>query len=125
MTGMTTNLHPDLMAVLTQLEHRMGFELQVTSGYRDPEHNKDVGGVESSEHTADPAMAADILCQRSTTRYKMLRELFSMAVRRIGIGNTFLHVGISLDHPQDCAWDYYPDSPSGRSTQVRYEQIIE
>ena len=109
MTGMTSNLHPDLMAVLTQLEHRMGFELQITSGYRDAEHNTEVGGVEGSEHTQDPALAADVFCRRSTTRYKMLRELMSMGVRRIGIGQTFVHVGIAMDKPMDVAWHYYPE----------------
>jgi len=118
MTGYTANIHPDLMAVLTRLEHRMGFELQIMSGYRDPEHNRDVGGVEGSEHTNDPALAVDVLCQRSQTRYQMLKQLFSMDVRRIGIGHTFLHIGISTTHPTDVAWDYYPDSPSGRATQV-------
>ena len=48
MTGYTTNLHPDLLAVLTVLEQRMGFELTVNSGYRDPTHNAEVGGVEGS-----------------------------------------------------------------------------
>lgn len=120
MTGHTTNLHPDLMAVLMQLEHRLGFEIQVVSGYRTVEHNRAVGGVEVSEHTADPSMAADVLCQRSTTRYKMLRELFSMAVRRIGIGNTFIHIGISTTHPQDVTWTYYPDATAGgRASQVQ------
>ena len=109
MTGYTSNLHPDLMAVLTQLEHRMGFPLRIDSGYRDPEHNKDVGGVEGSEHTDDPARGADVFCQRSVTRYRMLRELFAMGVRRIGIGKTFLHVGISPDKPGDVAWHYYKD----------------
>jgi uncharacterized protein YcbK (DUF882 family) len=118
MTGEIQHLHPDLLAVLTQLEHRMGFELHITSGYRDPIHNADVGGVPKSEHTDDPAQGADVQCQRSATRYKMLRELLSMAVRRIGIGNTFIHIGISLEKPQNVAWDYYPDSPAGRATQV-------
>jgi uncharacterized protein YcbK (DUF882 family) len=119
MTGYTSNLHPDLMAVLTQLESRMGFELRITSGYRDPVHNIDVGGVTGSEHTLDPSMAADVFCQRSATRYKMLRELFSMAVRRIGIGKTFVHIGISTAHPQDVVWTYYEDdTKGGRSTQV-------
>ena len=118
MTGYTTNLHPDLMAVLTQLEARMGFPLQITSGYRDPVHNIDVGGVTNSEHTLDPSMAADVFCQRSQTRFKMLKALFALGVTRIGIGNTFIHVGISPTHPQDVCWDYYPDSVGGRSTQV-------
>ena len=125
MTGYTNNLHPDLLAILTQLEAHMGISLQINSGYRDPTHNEEVGGVQGSEHTYDPAEGADVFCQRSSTRYTMLKTLFEMGVRRIGIGKTFLHVGIAADKPLDVAWDYYPDSPSGRSTQVRHEQIIE
>lgn len=106
--GETINLHPDLRTILLTLEARLGFEVSVTSGYRHPDHNEDVGGVPDSEHTYSPAEGADILCLRSSTRYRMLRELFAMNIRRIGIGQTFLHVGLATDKPQDCAWTYYP-----------------
>ena len=106
MIGQTKNLYPDLMAILVELEVRMGFELTINSGYRDPGHNEDVGGVPDSEHTLDPSKAADVFCQRSVTRYKMLQELYAMNVKRIGIGKTFIHVGISRDHPQCVAWMY-------------------
>jgi uncharacterized protein YcbK (DUF882 family) len=109
MTGDTMNLHPDLFAILLQLERRMGFDLTINSGYRTPEHNEAVGGVKDSEHMDDPARAADVFCRRSVTRYQMLKELFAMGVRRIGIGQTFIHVGISPDLPLDVAWHYYPD----------------
>jgi uncharacterized protein YcbK (DUF882 family) len=108
MDGQTTNLHPELLAVLSELEHRMGFELTVNSGYRDPEHNGDVGGVEDSEHTYDPAKGADVFCRRSVTRYRMLKELFAMGVTRIGIGKEFIHIGVAGDKPQHVCWDYYP-----------------
>ena len=85
----------------------MGMELTVNSGYRDPAHNKDVGGVEGSEHTHDPAEGADVFCQRSITRFKMVKALLDMGVKRIGIGKTFVHVGISATHPQDVIWTYY------------------
>lgn len=109
MTGYTSNLHPDLMALLKELEEHMGFELQINSGYRDPDHNKEVGGVTDSEHTHDPAEGVDVLCQRSGTRFKMLHWLFAHGVQRIGIGNTFLHIGIAEDLPRQVAWDYYPE----------------
>lgn len=116
MTGYTDNLHPDLVAVIMELERRMGFSLQINSGYRDPVHNIDVGGVAGSEHTYDPAEGADVFCQRSTTRYKMLRELFELGVRRIGVGDRFIHIGVARDRPMDVAWTYYakdepPDVP--------------
>lgn len=108
MHGQIVNLHPDLFKILTELEKRMGFELQINSGYRDPEHNHDVGGVDGSEHTYDPAEGADVFCQRSVTRFKMVRELYDMKVSRIGIGDTFVHVGIAKDKPQNAMWAYYP-----------------
>ena len=111
MTGEINNLHPNLIAVLTQLERRMEFVLHVNSGHRTKEHNDDpkVGGVPDSEHTYDPAMGADVLCKRSVTRYRMLNELFAMGVRRIGIGETFIHVGVATDKPVDVAWLYDKD----------------
>ncbi len=118
MTGYTNNLHPHLLAVLTDLETRLGLELQINSGYRDPVHNNDVGGVEGSEHTYDPAEGADVFCQRSVTRYKMLKALFAMGVRRIGIGQTFIHVGIAADKPVDTAWHYYPEKPVAPSEKT-------
>lgn len=108
MKGDIANLHPALAKLLTELEQRMGFELNINSGYRDPGHNVDVGGVEDSEHTYDPAEGADVLCLRSVTRYKMLKTLFEMGVTRIGIGQTFIHVGISTDKPAEVCWHYYP-----------------
>jgi hypothetical protein len=118
MTGYTTNLHPDLLAVLELLERRMGFSLRINSGYRDPVHNTDVGGVPGSEHTYDPAEGADVFCQRSTTRFKMVKELLSMGVRRIGIGATFIHVGVALDRPADVLWTYYPEKETEKPVTV-------
>ena len=108
MRGRVANLHPRLLQLLEELETRMGFELDINSGYRDPEHNKDVGGVENSEHTYDPAEGADIFCQRSGTRYTMLKHIYDLGVTRVGVGKTFIHIGISVDHPQHVAWTYYP-----------------
>src|SRR5689334_577794 len=117
MKGETHNLHPVLREKLDFLEKAMGFELNINSGYRDPGHNEDVGGVPDSEHTYDPAAGADVLCLRSTTRFKMLRILFTMGIQRIGIGSTFIHVGIAKDKPSEVAWTYYPKAKAG-STEV-------
>lgn len=108
MKGEINHLSPALLAVLTELERRMGFELTINSGYRDPAHNEDVGGVDQSEHTHDPSDGADVFCQRSVTRFRMLKALFDMGIRRIGIGKTFVHVGVSTSHPDDVCWHYYP-----------------
>ena len=104
---LSANLHPKLKQHLGELEKRMGFALTMTSGYRDPGHNTDVGGVPGSEHTYDPAEGVDILCKRSVTRFKMVKELLEMGITRIGIGKDFVHIGIAADKPQRAMWHYY------------------
>lgn len=108
MRGQTEHLHPELVSILQGLEESMGFELTVTSGQRTQEHNDDpkVGGVKNSEHTYNPAEGADILCKQSITRYKMLEWLFEHDIRRIGIGEEFIHIGIAEDKPQFVVWLY-------------------
>ena len=108
MTGKTANLHPELVDILTRLQGAMGFELNINSGHRDPEHNDKVGGVADSEHTYSPAEGADVLCKQGITRYKMLKWLLTHDIRRIGIGEEFIHIGIAEDKPQFVVWHYYP-----------------
>lgn len=109
MKGKLDNVHPELLDLLTQLEAHMGFELTITSGQRDVNHNTSVGGVPGSEHTYDPAQGCDVLCKQSITRYKMKKWLYAHDVRRIGTGKDFIHIGIAEDKPQFVEWHYYPD----------------
>lgn len=106
MKGAIEQLHPELMDILRGLEVYLGFELTVTSGKRDVTYNIEVGGIVNSEHTYTPAEGADILCKQGITRYKMLKWLFQHDVRRIGIGDTFIHIGIAEDKPQFVVWLY-------------------
>jgi hypothetical protein len=101
------NLHPILKRHLGQLEKHMSFALTITSGYRHPDENREVGGVEDSEHTYDPSEGVDVLCKRSATRYKMVKWCLDNGLTRIGIGNDFVHIGIGADKPQLVMWDYY------------------
>lgn len=48
----------DVISRLQQLRDHLGVAITVTSGYRSPEHNRRVGGVEGSLHTK--GLAADI-----------------------------------------------------------------
>ena len=108
MKGNINNIHPDLLKILKDLETDMGFELTINSGYRDPTHNEDVGGVPDSEHTYDPAEGVDVLCIQSRTRFEMLKWCFDYNIKRIGIGKDFIHIGVADDKPQQVAWHYYP-----------------
>lgn len=53
-------MNPVLLAKLDVLRERLGRPVIVTSGYRCPVHNANVGGVRNSQHVA--GTAADIYC---------------------------------------------------------------
>ena len=116
MTGMASNLHPDLVIVMTKIETRLKRQLYVTSGYRHPEHNKDVGGVENSEHTYDPAQAVDVECTSGRDCWNIVTAALAEGINRVGIGRTFVHIGIAKDKPQNVIWHYYPKQKDGSKT---------
>lgn len=105
-TGNLDNLHPRLRALLEEIEQTESLAIHVNSGYRNTEKNVQVGGVPHSEHTYEPAEGVDLKAHDSRTRYQLVRAAIRRDVRRIGIGKTFVHLGIGQDKPQDVLWLY-------------------
>lgn len=81
-----------------------GIPFVITSGYRCPKHNDDIGGVYNSSHTL--GLAADIACDNSRDRFKIIDALIAVGFRRIGISNEFLHVDADESKTQDVIWKY-------------------
>lgn len=85
-----------LMDKLDELRGLVGHPIYVTSGYRCPEHNRAVGGVDTSQHVL--GNAADIYCDYVTA--EKLGEL-AMQVGFDGIGiyhkEEFVHVDCRND----------------------------
>jgi len=98
--------HPDLVKKLDILRSAYGQPIIITSGLRCEAYNALVGGVQDSEHITGEAV--DIACPDSTARYRLLEtSLGSRALfNRIGIGKTFLHLGVSRINP-GVIWTYY------------------
>ncbi len=86
-------LHPVLLQKLNDLRHRIQKPIIITSGYRCPVNNEEVGGVNGSYHLF--GMAADIYVAKMS-----LKELLNAAkdIGFPGIGyypeNNFLHLDI-------------------------------
>ena len=81
-----------------------GVPFIVTSGYRTPQHNQLVGGVDSSAHTK--GYAADISCRDSKSRYNIVNSLQVAGFTRIGIASTFIHCDNDPEKPQEVIWVY-------------------
>jgi hypothetical protein len=58
-------LSPALIHTLEEIRERTGRPITVTSGYRPPAYNREVGGVSNSCHV--DGLAADIYCEGLTT----------------------------------------------------------
>lgn len=109
MRGSGRHIDPVLVDKLDFIREECGFPIKVNSGVRSIAHNFEVGGSETSEHLVQVdglAHAVDVSCKSSSQRYKMIIAAIKYGIRRIGIGDTFLHFGNSQGHDQDVIWTY-------------------
>jgi len=67
---------------------------KINSGYRTIRHNRRVGGVTHSNHLK--GLAVDISIRNSADRYRIIWAALQVGFTQIGIGKTFIHIG--LDH---------------------------
>ena len=79
-------------------------ECNVTSGSRCPAHNESEGGKADSPHLR--GLAADLYCPNSKLRYLVLRKLFALGIKRIGIGKDFIHLDIDPERTSWVGWLY-------------------
>ncbi len=83
---------------------KYGKPMKVNSGYRTPAHNKSVGGVLDSSHPK--GLAADIRIYTSQDRFKLVSVALACGIKRIGIGQTFIHLDADTTKPQNVIWIY-------------------
>ena len=81
-----------------------GKPMQVISGCRCEEHNKKVGGADNSEHMT--GQGADIFCDNSADRYKLVECAFDAGINRVGVAGSFVHLGCAMYLPQRVMWMY-------------------
>ena len=81
-----------------------GIPFTLTSAYRCPEHNAEVGGVSSSAHVR--GYAVDIACEGSRSRHKIVAALKRQGFTRIGIAGDFVHVDADPNKPKKVMWVY-------------------
>ncbi len=80
-----------LVERLQQLRDRVGVPVMVTSGYRCPTHNRNVGGAPNSFHPQ--GLAADVRTGRHTPR-ELARLGEQLGFNGIGIYSNFVHLDL-------------------------------
>ena len=90
------------MEMLDSLRKGVGKPLVVTSGYRCPKHDTEIGG--EGNHTQ--GQAVDLRCESSDLRYSIIGFVMALGFKRIGIAKTFIHLDWVMDHPQKVVWLY-------------------
>lgn len=96
---------PNLVLRLDALREMARMPIIINSGIRCEAYNARVGGVHGSEH--ETGEGADLLCATSPVRWRLLNAALKAGFRRLGVGKTFIHVGVSKSHDQDVVWTYY------------------
>ncbi|GAA3074208.1 hypothetical protein GCM10010520_21730 [Rhizobium viscosum] len=93
---------PDLMRVIETVETHFGKPVVVTSGYRDPQHNREVGGAEESMHKS--CEAADIQIN-GVSKWDIAEYIRSLP-NRGGVG-TYCHTdSVHLDTGNARDWNW-------------------
>jgi uncharacterized protein YcbK (DUF882 family) len=95
----------DFLKRLDKARELAGVPFVITSGFRCPKHNKEVGGKPNSAHLR--GLAADIAVADNETRYQIIYGLIKAGFKRIGIGKGFIHVdGDVVTKPFPRVWLY-------------------
>ncbi len=97
-------MDPELLDMIDKAREIYGKPIHITSGYRTEDHNRKVGGVDSSSHLK--GLAIDVACVRSRDRFEMLTALIEVGFNRVGVASTFIHVDIDKDKSQNVIWTY-------------------
>lgn len=107
---------PQLIYMLQQLEQKTGYPIfsSINSGVRTPYWNRKVGGVSNSSHEIPNCKAVDIKASNIAVRNKLVYMAREVGFKRIGVGNTFVHLDIDINKSQNVAWGY----PSGSSPAI-------
>ncbi len=96
----------DLVYKLQEIRDMYGQAMQVNSGYRHPTHpdeaKKNLPPGVLGEHSM--GLAADISVTSPYDRYDLITACLKLEVPRIGVYDTFIHIGVSRNKPWPVLW---------------------
>lgn len=102
--GSGSKMNLEFVLKLDALREAVKSPLAIHSGFRTSDHNATVGGVDSSAH--ETGHAADIAALSSRGKFEIIEAALRIGFRRVGIGNTFIHLDDDLTKDQSVCWVY-------------------
>ena len=102
--GSQYKMNTRLLDIIENLGMLTNSFIVINSGYRTISHNKKVGGVAKSSHLFGGAV--DIACHSSALRFLIVKYAIQLGVRRIGLGQNFIHIDIDESKPMDIIFHY-------------------
>lgn len=81
-----------------------GIPFIINSAYRCREHNREVGGSDTSSHLS--GWAFDIHAESSYEKFNIVKGLMAAGFNRIGVGTNFVHADADPDKPPFVMWTY-------------------
>lgn len=100
------DMKPAFMDKLLELRKRYNKPMQITSGYRSPQHPIEAKkGHSNGEHTK--GMCADVGTPDGHVRFELVKLALELGFTRIGVAKGFVHLGLGGEGlPNNVIWDY-------------------
>lgn len=99
----TEGMTDDICYKLDRAREFFGAPIELTCGYRTPEHNAEVGGVKESAHTK--GKAADVKAPLDPAmREKMMWAFGAAGFHRVESAPRHFHVDTDDSKPTPCFW---------------------
>lgn len=96
-------LKPELVQLLDKAREIAGVPFKITSGYRDKDHNSEIGGVQGSSHTL--GLAVDLAIKDSSSAGRILLALVQVGFKRFGFyKDNHIHVDLDNSKLSPCYW---------------------
>ena len=106
--GSGKNMKRDFLKTLDKARDIANIPFKISSGFRTAQHNvtlRKQGYKASANSSHLKGCAADIMCNDSGTRQKIVNGLIQAGFTRIGIAKTFIHCDTDKDK-NDAIWLY-------------------
>jgi hypothetical protein len=87
------NMQHEFMEILQAIRKEFNKSMRITSGCRSKKHPIEAKKTHSNgEHTQ--GTCSDVYCDNGSDRFKLIQLALKHGITRIGVAETFLHLGI-------------------------------